>query len=196
MAPIVVQRSSFFVLCAVTGVPLSWNKTTGWDVEFAKDEQNVGSPGGLPKSPISATCTCQQHSRKVYRVSPNVAHPLCDFCPRRPVTTDTSVSSSVSQPSSVSPGDAQVSDTHTRVGAWLLVLSAAGQPDISISPWFSPEITAQDWPWIFEKGGKPFLIISTCEALAALLALKVFHQRCRIAVIPTTEATVRHTTSL
>ena len=32
---------------------------------------------------------------------------------------------------------------------------------------------AQDWPWIFEKGGESSLIISTLEVLAILLALKV-----------------------
>ena len=48
-----------------------------------------------------------------------------------------------------------------------------------------------DWPWIFRKGGKPSLVISTLEALAVLLALEVFHgdrscpHRTNIKVIPT-----------
>ena len=41
------------------------------------------------------------------------------------------------------------------------------------SSWFSLEITREDFPWVFEKGNRPSLIISTLEALALLVALKI-----------------------
>ena len=39
--------------------------------------------------------------------------------------------------------------------------------------WFSLEITREDSPWIFEKGDRPSLVISTSEALVILVALKL-----------------------
>ena len=42
-----------------------------------------------------------------------------------------------------------------------------------LSSWFSLEISKCDVPWIFEKGDKPTLVISTLEALAILVALKL-----------------------
>ena len=41
------------------------------------------------------------------------------------------------------------------------------------SSWFSLEITREDFPWVFEKVDRPSLIISTLEALALLVALKI-----------------------
>ena len=38
---------------------------------------------------------------------------------------------------------------------------------------FSLEISKEDFPWIFEKGDKPSLVISTLEALAILISLKL-----------------------
>ena len=48
-----------------------------------------------------------------------------------------------------------------------------GSIDLSRSPWFSLEIMEEDWPWIFEKDRKAALVISTLEALAVLVALKL-----------------------
>ena len=42
-----------------------------------------------------------------------------------------------------------------------------------LSPWFSLEITHAEWPWVFAKSQKASLIISTLEALAVLVALKL-----------------------
>ena len=62
--------------------------------------------------------------------------------------------------------------------------------DVSRSGWYSLEITRSDWPWIFAKGDKPALDISTLEAFA-VLALKVFHiaphdqQHVSVTVVPT-----------
>ena len=41
------------------------------------------------------------------------------------------------------------------------------------SEWFSLEVTQEGFPWIFEKGQRPALVISTLEALAILVALKL-----------------------
>ena len=42
------------------------------------------------------------------------------------------------------------------------------------SRWFSHAITKEEFPWVFERGGKPSLLISSLEALAIIIALKVF----------------------
>ena len=66
-----------------------------------------------------------------------------------------------------------------------------GRAGPSISTWFSLEVLEEDWPWIFKKGNTPSLAISTLEALAVLMALKLFHgnqsaqHRTRILVCPT-----------
>ena len=58
--------------------------------------------------------------------------------------------------------------------------------------WFSLEITRDEWPWVFEKSSKPALIISTLEALAVLVASKVYNgeeprtNRSSIRIVPTT----------
>ena len=69
--------------------------------------------------------------------------------------------------------DAQASDTRTGIGGWFPVRDPEGK----LSPWlsalFSMEITREDFPWIFEKGDRPSRIISTLEAFAMLVALKL-----------------------
>ena len=42
-----------------------------------------------------------------------------------------------------------------------------------MSSWFSLEITREDFPWKFGKGNRPSLVISTLEAFAMLVALKL-----------------------
>ena len=71
--------------------------------------------------------------------------------------------------------DAQASETRTGIGGWLPVLNTRGIPDPWLSPSFSVEITPEVLPWVYEKGGKPSLIISTLEALAVLVSLKMFY---------------------
>ena len=51
--------------------------------------------------------------------------------------------------------DAQASGGRTGIGGWYPVLGEDGQPDPKRSPWFSLEIRHDQFPWVFEKGGKP-----------------------------------------
>ena len=68
--------------------------------------------------------------------------------------------------------DAQASDERTGKGGWLQFVRDDGTLDKLQSRWFSAEIRKEDWPWIFEKDGRP---TSTLEALAVLVGLKLFH---------------------
>ena len=70
--------------------------------------------------------------------------------------------------------DAQASSERTGIGGWLPELDSDGQPSPSTSRWFSHAITKEEFPWVFERGGKPSLLISSLEALAIIIALKVF----------------------
>ena len=72
--------------------------------------------------------------------------------------------------------DAQASETRTRVGGWWPVVDESGVPDPARSPWFSLEVTKEQWPWVYAKSDRPALVISTLESLAVLLALKCFFQ--------------------
>ena len=69
--------------------------------------------------------------------------------------------------------DAQASSTRTGVGGWYPARNSKGELDPWCSDWFSLEISKEDFPWIFEKGDKPSLVISTLEALAILISLKL-----------------------
>ena len=71
--------------------------------------------------------------------------------------------------------DAQASEVRTGLGGWLPT-EVDGKIDTWSSPWFSLEITRADFPWVDEKGDSPSRIISTLEAVAVLLGLKVFHR--------------------
>ena len=61
----------------------------------------------------------------------------------------------------------------TGTGGWFPALDEDGRLSTWRSSWFSLEITREDFPWVFEKGNRPSLIISTLEALAFLVALKI-----------------------
>ena len=69
--------------------------------------------------------------------------------------------------------DAQASDSRTGIGGWFPALDEKGRISTWRSSWFALEITREDFPWVFEKGDRPSLIISTLEALAMVVALKV-----------------------
>ena len=80
--------------------------------------------------------------------------------------------------SAVSPRvDAQASESRTGLGGWFPVLDENGTPDPWRSPWFSIEGTEEEWPWVYEKGGRPALIISTLEALAVLISPPTLFRR-------------------
>ena len=69
--------------------------------------------------------------------------------------------------------DAQASDSRTGIGGWFPALDEDGRISTWKSSWFSLEITRVDFPCVFEKGDRPSLIISTLEALALVVALKI-----------------------
>ena len=46
---------------------------------------------------------------------------------------------------------------------------------MDVSPWCALEILEKDWPWVYAKGQKASLVLSTLEALAALVALTLQH---------------------
>ena len=56
--------------------------------------------------------------------------------------------------------DAQASDCRTGIGVWFPALDEDGRLSTWRSSWFSLEITREDFPWVFEKGNRPPLIIS------------------------------------
>ena len=83
--------------------------------------------------------------------------------------------------------DAQASDERAGVGGWLPADRPDGNPDPSISHWFSEEIKADQFPWVFKRDGKAARIIATLEASAMLLAIRAFlpnTQRTKLVVIP------------
>ena len=65
--------------------------------------------------------------------------------------------------------DAQASQDRTGIGCWAPELDEEGRPDPWRSRWYSHEINKAEWPWIFERSDKPARVISTMEALAALM---------------------------
>ena len=87
--------------------------------------------------------------------------------------------------------DAQASDERTGRGRWLPFVRDDGTLDKWQSRWFSAEIRKEDWPWIFERDGRPALVISTPEALAVLVGLKLFYgnepqpHQTQVKVVPT-----------
>ena len=76
-------------------------------------------------------------------------------------------------------------------GQALEVGNETGKINVRMSRWFSLEVNEEKWPWIFEKRSEP-LIISPLEALAVVVALKVYYGdvpgsgRSRFRVVPTT----------
>ena len=87
--------------------------------------------------------------------------------------------------------DAQASDDRTVVGGWLPHCDEQGRADPRQCYWFSLEVSPEDFPWVFARGKKPSQIISTLEALAVLLSLRLFAtrqpegQRSRVTILPT-----------
>ena len=71
--------------------------------------------------------------------------------------------------------DAQASSGRTGIGGWEPRTDERGVIDKSKSRWFSLEITKEKWPWVYYKGDRLALVISTLEALAVLVSLKAFH---------------------
>ena len=71
--------------------------------------------------------------------------------------------------------DALASAEQTGIGGWFPRVDLSGKVNVAASRWFSHETTRDEWSWVFEKSSKPALVISTLEALAVLIALKVYY---------------------
>ena len=227
----------FFVLCAVSGVPLAWHKTAGGDVvtwvgfellhrshkiglssrraewfvrwtrevaasrtiSMASFEEGLGRvmyvAGALEyERPFLAPLYkfLSLHPRgSVRRVPAYVSFFLNYLAKQIEECRHTSCSEVLLSSVSAPRVDAQASDTRTGIGGWLPNFHADGTIDMKSSLWFSMEIRKEDFPWVYEKSDKPTLVIATLEALAVLVALKVFvcrsprEHRTRVQVAPT-----------
>ena len=69
--------------------------------------------------------------------------------------------------------DAQASDVRAGLGGWFPTRGRDGVISVWGSPWFSMEVAQKDFPWVYERGNKPSLVISTIEALAIVIALRL-----------------------
>ena len=69
--------------------------------------------------------------------------------------------------------DAQASDVRAGIGGWVPTRGSDGVISVWDSSWFSMEVAQKDFPWVCERGNKPSLVISTIEALAIVVALKL-----------------------
>ena len=87
--------------------------------------------------------------------------------------------------------DAQASESRTSISGWAPVKNRNRELDTWLSAGFSYELSRAEWPWIFEKGDRPALIISRLKALEVLISLKLFfcdipgRGRTQIQVVPT-----------
>ena len=87
--------------------------------------------------------------------------------------------------------DAQASSERTGIGGWFPNRGQDGKIDVRGSRWFSLELNEEEWPWIYARGRKRALIISTLESLAVLVALKLLYgetpreRHTRVQIVPT-----------
>ena len=71
--------------------------------------------------------------------------------------------------------DAQASSERTGIGGWFPHRGQDGKIDVRGSRWFSLELNEEEWLWVYARGRKPALIISTLESLSVLVALKLHY---------------------
>ena len=212
---------SVFILCALSGVPLSWSKTAGGDpvawvgFEILHRRNSLGISArraewfviwtrDMASRPVVNMDNFEEGLGRIMYVAGALEYerpflaPLYKFLNVHPRGSTRKLPSHVAfilrhlsiqvererhfscatrmLPTDTSPRvDAQASESRTGIGGWLPVLNTRGVPDPWLSPWFSVEITPEVLPWVYEKGGKPSLIISTLEALAVLVSLKMFY---------------------
>ena len=180
----------FFVLCAVSGVPLAWHKTLGGDVvswvgfELLHHSRSLGISRRRAQWFINWTraVAAAEHvlmsnfeeglGRIMYVASaleferPFLA-PLYKFMNLHTRDSVRRVPSYVtfifrylakqveecrrSPCASVLRSDAQASGTRTGVGGWWPVVDEKGVPDPARSPWFSPQVTKEQLPWVYAK---------------------------------------------
>ena len=212
---------SFFILCALSGVPLSWSKTAGGDTvawvgfEILHRSYSLGISARravwfgrwtreIASRPVVNMDNFEEGLGRIMYVAGALEYerpflaPLYKFLNVHPRGSTRKLLSYVAfilrhlsnqvererhfsyatrmLSTDTSPRvDAQASESRTGIGGWLPVLNTQGIPDPWLSPWFSVEIAPEVLPWVYEKGGKPSLIISTLEALAVLVSLKMFY---------------------
>ena len=207
---------SFFVLCSVTGVPLSWHKTSGGDtivwvdfellhrthhlgiserravwftkwaretasssfVHMARFEEGLGRIMYFVEAlelerpflgPLYKFMTI--HPRNAVRRVPPFVSFLLTYLAEK--VSRTRHYSCATERVTAARVDAPASDTRTGIGGWYPRSREDGRLDLKTSPRFSLEILEDEWPWVFAKSRKPSLVISTLEALAVLVGLKL-----------------------
>ena len=201
---------SFFILCALSGVPLSWSKTAGGDtvalvgfeilhrscslgISARRAEWFVRWTREMTSRPVVNMDNFEEGLGRIMYVAGALEYERPFLAPLYKFLNVHSRGSIRKLPSYVAfilrhlsnqvererhfscatpRVDPQASETRTGIGGWLPVLNTRGIPDPWLSPW---EITPEVLPWVYEKGGKPSLIISTLEALAVLVSLKMFY---------------------
>ena len=223
---------TFFIVCSIVGVTLSWNKTSGGETvtwagfellhrgdssESRKGEQ-TGSGSGQRKLRVlvlwtwrasrkawAESCTSRGHwstrglfSGPLYLfVSSPAVPPYVSFFLRHLAAQVLECrhhhcSMKMFSDQLAPRVDAQASSDGTGLGGWLPCVDQSGKVNVKSSRWFSLEITRDEWPWIVERSSKPALMISTLEALAVVVALKVYcgetpkKNRSSIRIVPTT----------
>jgi len=70
--------------------------------------------------------------------------------------------------------DAKAEGSLATVAGWLPTAGPGGEVDTRCSPWFMVELTPVTAPWAYARGGQPFRVIATLEALAVLLCVIAF----------------------
>ena len=87
--------------------------------------------------------------------------------------------------------DAQATSDRTGIGGWFPQRGQDGKIDVRGSRWFSLKLKEEDWSWVYSWGRRPALVISTLEALAVLVALKLLYREStrekhtRVQIVPT-----------
>ena len=211
---------SFFILCALSGVPLSWSKTARGDtvawvgfeilhrsyslgISARRAEWFVRWTREMASRPVVNMDNFEEGLGRIMYIAGALEYerpflaPLYKFPNVHPRGSTRKLPSYVafilrhlsnqvererhfSRVTRMLPTDTPQSgrtserdkDVNRRMAT---VLNTRGVPDPWLSPWFSVEITQEVLPWVYEKGGKPSLIISTLEALAVLVSLKMFY---------------------
>ena len=85
---------------------------------------------------------------------------------------------------------AQGSSERTGIGGWFPQRQDS-KINVRGSRWVSLELNEEDWPWVYSRGRKPALVISTLESLAVLVALKLLcvettrEKHTRVQIAPT-----------
>jgi hypothetical protein len=69
--------------------------------------------------------------------------------------------------------DAKAEGRTATLGGWRPVRDQTGAIDRASSPWFFLELSPETVPWAYERDEKPFRVVASLEALAALVAVEL-----------------------